>query len=691
MTLQSRSTSPIKMDLAAASTRNRNSTKANHGRSASLSGQRMPKTQHGRERVLVRQTTMESYASTKLVRSDSAYAILLSLWLNRVIVAGNTWSAKKNTQSRLKLQPVLGCANDKQCRFAHGGFEKRLWETPCPFGNRKRCEYGDLCPFNHDVASAICAPCPPEKPAQTAQKAEDKIGSQSTDPNGQTPTKTPWQTQQPAAGMNVGMLSEVIGSDSSSSPQSGIGSLGASIGPLQTSLDQSHGTVGAIGTQRQTAQQFDDLSVQRPGGFFSSGFFGNSDPSQDWLSGSHARQLNGMDTAAGAWPASAGVPTEGSARSFMDFVQVGIGAGARAQPTSSRQPAETVDYEYTLSSAFSTTVTLRFDGFGRFASVSAGSETAAGVWSIQRRHDSSGTTVVLTLKWSDRLPDALLSGNGGQSFMSQARQGGPRLQLRSHSVPGWFLPSPPQRRPESDRVPSTSSTYSGSTPIRAFDQRRRTEPAAQQPAPTNGRDDMPSQQQSRDDREQADPQLIFAAPTHSQPSREGQQWHAYLGWVDAKLTPKQLHKEEKKQKKEEAKQRKQDGVTQLTGFQPVFNRDLNRLREQAEGQIARMQGADAADEVQQQGEGRRGAAESSPAASPSKAQPSSTASSPLQDTPMRQFLASIDLADRYFHMLERQEFVDVELFSQCTDGDFAELGAQLSCGVCHCYYLGALF
>lgn len=202
---------------------------------------------------------------------------------------------------------------------------------------------------------------------------------------------------------------------------------------------------------------------------------------------------------------------------------------------------------------------------------------------------------------------------------------------------------------------------------------------------------MPSQQQSRDDREQADPQLIFAAPTHSQPSREGQQWHAYLGWVDAKLTPKQLHREEKKQKKEEAKQRKQDGVTQLTGFQPVFNRDLNRLREQAEGQIARMQGADAADEVQQQGEGRRGAAESSPAASPSKAQPSSTASSPLQDTPMRQFLASIDLADRYFHMLERQEFVDVELFSQCTDGDFAELGAQLSCGVCHCYYLGALF
>ena len=36
-----------------------------------------------------------------------------------------------------------------RCRYAHGGFEKRLWETMCPFGSRKFCEYGEQCPMNH--------------------------------------------------------------------------------------------------------------------------------------------------------------------------------------------------------------------------------------------------------------------------------------------------------------------------------------------------------------------------------------------------------------------------------------------------------------------------------------------------------------------------------------------------------------
>ena len=42
---------------------------------------------------------------------------------------------------------------------------------------------------------------------------------------------------------------------------------------------------------------------------------------------------------------------------------------------------------------------------------------------------------------------------------------------------------------------------------------------------------------------------------------------------------------------------------------------------------------------------------------------------------MRRFLGTIMLAEMYCSMLEEQEFTDVELFSQCTDTDFADLGA----------------
>merc|ERR1711871_1860067 len=75
-------------------------------------------------------------------------------------------------------------------------------------------------------------------------------------------------------------------------------------------------------------------------------------------------------------------------------------------------------------------------------------------------------------------------------------------------------------------------------------------------------------------------------PQEQADAHKGQQWHKYLGWVDAKLTPKQLLKEEKKAKREAEKKRKKEGVTELQGFQPVFYKDLAKSGEAAGEELA---------------------------------------------------------------------------------------------------------
>ena len=62
-------------------------------------------------------------------------------------------------------------------------------------------------------------------------------------------------------------------------------------------------------------------------------------------------------------------------------------------------------------------------------------------------------------------------------------------------------------------------------------------------------------------------------PQQQAEAHKGQQWHAYLGWVDEKLTAKQLVKEERKARREKERQRKKDGVTGIMEFY-IFCEDV---------------------------------------------------------------------------------------------------------------------
>jgi hypothetical protein len=175
--------------------------------------------------------------------------------------------------------------------------------------------------------------------------------------------------------------------------------------------------------------------------------------------------LRGSCVAAQGWTSSmlANQSDEFSSSRFADrFSQPKLSSLQPDQPGSGVQPADTVDYEYAISRAVRLAkigITLRFDGLGRFSRVSRNNSIGshlsqsgdpAGVWSIQRRHGDDGSiTVILTLKWNDRVPEALLSDDGGSSFVSQAAvtDDVASLALRSNGVPSWFLPSSPQRRP----------------------------------------------------------------------------------------------------------------------------------------------------------------------------------------------------------------------------------------------------
>eukprot|EP01052_Picozoa_sp_SAG31_P015107 SAG31_NODE_961_length_10749_cov_7.202160_6_plen_883_part_00 len=73
-------------------------------------------------------------------------------WSGKLCVdeSGGSWAMGKNSMSRIKLRPTFGCGSGNACRYAHGSFEKRVWETMCPARSERLCPFGHLCPMNHD-------------------------------------------------------------------------------------------------------------------------------------------------------------------------------------------------------------------------------------------------------------------------------------------------------------------------------------------------------------------------------------------------------------------------------------------------------------------------------------------------------------------------------------------------------------
>ena len=516
----------------------------------------------------------------------------------------------------------------------------------------------------------------------------------------------------------MGILGAIGGGPSSGSASPVGGGSGGGEGGFQAPpTDQSWGAIGggglgSIGGGNQSSQNsgfnsagFNGGSGANDGGGFFGGLPSNWDPASEPSLQEQAGNSANLDAAGQGWS---------SMLSSMPGTPPRESAQAQAPAAHNSAATETVDYMYAANPAVrrgGMGVGLRFDGQGQFARVkrSAGmtdQAVPAGVWAIQRRPGDGGVIIVtLTLKWVDREPEAMVSSDGGISFTSQARgTDGSSLTLRSSAVPSWFVSSPApvqKRRPESNGQAFPPAAFAQQEAAaqkqaqaaqaaqkqaqEAQTQRQRQQELArqrQQAEQQRRREAEQRRQQAKDaaqrqqqlqqeqveqqkrrnqnriepDQMPSPPKKPEQTPQQQAEAHKGQQWHAYLGWVDEKLTAKQLVKEERKARREKERQRKKDGVTGLQGFQPVFQKDLKKLGEAAGEKLA---GEIAAVEQKQQKEEE-------------EAQRKAAAT----NSAMRRFLAGLGLDGLYAATLEQQEFVDVELFAQCSEADFAELKVQ---------------